>query len=69
LITEVLSFESFKALREQIQNYYFNNPEKPFCERFINPKTQVLLKRFSNYTNKNKLKQLKNEQYKTKYSE
>ena len=58
LITEVLPFESFKASREQIQNYYYNNPEKPFCERFINPKLEVLLKRFSNYTNKNKLKHL-----------
>ena len=58
LITEVLPFESFKASREQIHNYYYNNPEKPFCERFINPKLEVLLKRFSNYTNKNKLKHL-----------
>ena len=61
LITKVLPFESFKASREQIQNYYYNNPEKPFCERFINPKMEVLLKRFSNYTNKNKLKHLENE--------
>jgi len=63
LITEVLPFKSFKASREQIQNYYYNNPEKPFCERFINPKMQVLLKQFSNCTNKNKLKHLENEQY------
>lgn len=68
LITEVLPFESFKGSRKQIQNYYFNNPEKPFCERFINPKLEVLLKQFSNYTNQNKLKHLKNEQYKTEYS-
>ena len=61
LITEVLPFESFKASREQIQNYYYNNPEKPFCERFINPKLEVLLNRFSNYANQNKLKHLKNE--------
>ena len=58
LITEILPFESFKASREQIQNYYYSNPEKPFCETFINPKLQVLLKRFSNYANQNKLKHL-----------
>ena len=68
LITEVLPFKSFKASREQIQNYYYNNPEKPFCERFINPKLQLLLNQFSNYTNQNKLKHLKNEQCQTEYS-
>ena len=68
LITEVLAFKSFKASREQIQNYYYNNPEKPFCERFINPKLELLLNRFSNYTNQNKLKHLENEQYQTEYS-
>lgn len=63
LITEVLSFESFKASREQIQNYYYNNPQKPFCERFINPKLQMLLKRFSSYTDGNKLNHLSHEKY------
>ncbi|MDG1728993.1 MAG: peptide-methionine (S)-S-oxide reductase [Algibacter sp.] len=61
LITQVFSFDRFKISREQIQNYYFSNPEKPFCERFINPKLEILLKQFSNYTNQNKLKHLKNE--------
>ena len=68
LITEVLPFKSFKVSRKQIQNYYYNNPEKPFCERFINPKLEFLLNRFSNYTNQNKLKHLNYEQYKTEYS-
>ena len=61
LTTKVLPFESFKASREQIQNYYFNNPEKPFCESFINPKLKVLLNQFSNAVNQEKLKHLKNE--------
>ena len=69
LTTKVLPFESFKASREQIQNYYFNNPKKPFCESFINPKLKVLLNQFSNAVNQEKLKHLKNEQYKTEYSE
>lgn len=55
LITQVFPFQSFKESREQIQNYYYNNPEKPFCERFINPKLEVLLKQFSNYVNQNKV--------------
>lgn len=68
LITKVLPFQSFKGSRKQIQNYYFNNPEKPFCETFINPKLKILLSQFSNYAHQNKLKYLKNEQYKTQYS-
>lgn len=55
LITQVFPFHSFKSSREQIQNYYYKNPEKPFCETFINPKLKILLNQFSNYTNQNKL--------------
>jgi len=69
LITEVLPFKSFKASREQITNYYFKDPKKPFCETFISPKLQVLLRQFSTYTNPNKLKHLNNEKHKTQYSE
>ena len=47
LITEVLPFSEFKASREQITNYYYKNPEKPFCKNFIDPKLKLLLKRFS----------------------
>ena len=68
LITKVYLFDSFKGSREQIQNYYYSNPEKPFCETFINPKLKILLKQFSNYANHNQLKHLKNEQYQTEYS-
>ena len=30
-ITEVLPFQNFKPSREAIINYYYSNPEKPFC--------------------------------------
>jgi peptide-methionine (S)-S-oxide reductase len=69
LITQVFSFSKFKASRAQIQNYYYSNPKKPFCESFINPKLQVLLSKFSKYTNQNKLKHLKNESRETNYKE
>lgn len=69
LITQILPFERFKASREQIQNYYYSNPEKPFCERFINPKLQILLQKFSKYTNQNKLKHLADASRAIKYSE
>ncbi|KAA5828027.1 peptide methionine sulfoxide reductase [Algibacter amylolyticus] len=68
VITEVLPFASFKASRAQIQNYYYSNPEKPFCETFINPKLKVLLSKFLKYTNQERLKHIKNEQFKAEYS-
>lgn len=58
LITEVLSFSEFKASREQITNYYYKNPEKPFCKSFIDPKLKVLLNRFSKETDFKKVAHL-----------
>lgn len=48
VVTQVLRFLTFKASRESIQNYYQKNPDKPFCETYINPKIRLLLKKFSN---------------------
>lgn len=58
LITKVYPFQSFKASRDDIQNYYIKNPEKPFCETFINPKLKLVLERFSKHANMEKLKHL-----------
>lgn len=46
-ITEALLFSEFKPSREQITNYYYKNPEKPFCKSFIDPKLKLLLDQFS----------------------
>jgi len=51
LITKVYPFSEFKASRDAIQNYYQKNPEKPFCERFINPKLKLLQDKFSHHVN------------------
>lgn len=48
-ITKVLPFSEFKASREAIQNYYQKNPNKPFCERYIHPKLQLLRNSHSKY--------------------
>lgn len=70
VVTQVLPFSEFKASREVIQNYYEKNPEKPFCETFINPKLKLLLQQFSVYTNHDKLKHLIiDEKQETQYSE
>lgn len=59
LITQVFPFQTFKASRDEITNYYYNNPKKPFCESFINPKLKLLLSQFSSVVNPEKLKHLK----------
>lgn len=49
IITKVLPFSSFRPSAEQFQNYYAKNPEKPFCERYIAPKLDFLLKEYRTY--------------------
>ena len=68
LITQIFPFKTFKGSRQEITNYYYNNPDKPFCESFINPKLKILLNQFSAYANQDKLKHLKNAKYQTEYS-
>jgi peptide-methionine (S)-S-oxide reductase len=46
LITEVYGFKEFKISPEPFQNYYLKNPNKPFCKTYIDPKLQMLLRRF-----------------------
>ncbi len=55
IITEVLPFVSFKGNEAHFLNYYYKDPQKPFCETYINPKLRLLLKEFSTYANKEKL--------------
>jgi peptide-methionine (S)-S-oxide reductase len=59
LITQVFPFQTFKASRAEINNYYYNNPKKPFCESFINPKLKLLLDQYLSVVNLEKLKHLK----------
>lgn len=58
LITEILPFNNFKPSRLQIQNYYYSNPKKPFCETFINPKLKILQSKYNSHINQGKLKHL-----------
>lgn len=60
LVTSVYPFNDFKASRETIQNYYQKNLQKPFCEKFINPKLRLLLSRFSKHVQIEKLDHLIN---------
>jgi peptide-methionine (S)-S-oxide reductase len=49
IITQVLEFKDFKPSSEEFQNYYQSNPNKPFCEKYINPKLTLISKEFSQY--------------------
>ncbi len=55
IITQVLPFKDFKPSREAITNYYYSNPQKPFCEQFINPKLKLILSTYGKYADKKKL--------------
>ena len=58
LITQVLPFSSFEPSREEIANYYYNNPEKPFCETYIKPKLKLLLQQFGRFVDYDKVRHL-----------
>ena len=47
LITEIIPFKSFKPVDEKFRDYYYSNPEKPFCQAFIVPKLRKLQKSYS----------------------
>ncbi len=47
IITQVLPYQKFKRNQEDYLNYYYSNPDKPFCRSYINPKLNKLVKKFS----------------------
>ena len=47
IITQILPYKDFKASRDSLQDYYLKNPEKPFCQKYIHPKLELLRKDFS----------------------
>ena len=55
IITEILPYASFKSSLEMHQNYYYQNPEKPFCKNYIDPKLRLLLEKFSSHVDHKKV--------------
>ena len=47
IIMQVLPYAAFKASLPQHLNYYYANPDKPFCNVYIHPKIQFLRTKFS----------------------
>lgn len=59
IITKVLPYADFKINTELFLDYYYKNPEKPFCENIINPKLKLILQKFAKTVDHDKLKHLK----------
>jgi peptide-methionine (S)-S-oxide reductase len=55
IITQVLPFDSFKANKDELQNYLYNSPNKPFCQTYIHPKLKLLLTHYKRHVNTQKL--------------
>ncbi|MCZ4408458.1 peptide-methionine (S)-S-oxide reductase [Cryomorphaceae bacterium 1068] len=58
IITEVLYFKDFRLNSEEYRDYYHNNPEKPFCQKFIEPKLNRLLEKYSSSFKRKRTAQL-----------
>lgn len=58
LITQALPAGEFKHSPQKYQNYYYSNPQKPFCEVRINPKLSKLLTHYRDNVDSNKLSHL-----------
>jgi peptide-methionine (S)-S-oxide reductase len=49
IITQILPFKDFKPSIEASQNYYIKNSQKPFCKKYIHPKLDLILRKFSSH--------------------
>ncbi|MDX2319648.1 MAG: peptide-methionine (S)-S-oxide reductase [Moritella sp.] len=55
LITRAYAFNQFKPSDAAIQNYYYSDPQRPFCENIITPKLNKLLESHGNLIDKAKV--------------
>jgi len=56
IITEVLPYVSFKTNKAKFLSYYYTNPKRQFCQRYINPKLQLLIENYSEHIDAKKLR-------------
>lgn len=47
LVTMVLPHKAFKPSDERFQNYYASDPERPFCQAYIDPKLRLIREQFA----------------------
>lgn len=58
IITQILNFGGFRENTTEFQNYFYQNPEKPFCRRYIQPKLKKITEQFPGELNLNRLSAL-----------
>lgn len=56
MLTRVEEAGDFIPCDDEKQNYYFNHPERPFCEGQIMPKLKILLAKFGDHVSADKRK-------------
>jgi peptide-methionine (S)-S-oxide reductase len=61
IITKVLTFNEFKLNKEDQLNYLYSRKDNQFCTRYIHPKLSLLMSRFSDKVNKDKLQQIESQ--------
>lgn len=49
LVTQVLPFVDSRAAHERYRNYYGRAPDKPFCQRYIDPKLDKLRSEYAGF--------------------
>ncbi|GAB6260726.1 peptide-methionine (S)-S-oxide reductase [Photobacterium sp. R1] len=54
VLTEALRIDTFEPSRQALQDYFYRNPQRPFCQARISPKLNYLLKQFGAYVDGNK---------------
>ena len=55
LITRAYTFNQFKPSDGSMQNYYYSDPQRPFCENIITPKLKKLFASHAHLMDKDKL--------------
>lgn len=58
LVTKILPLVSFKTNSAEYLNYYYKDPERKFCQTYIGPKMNLLLRDYSQYIKSSKLKHI-----------
>ena len=55
IITKILPLLEFKLNDEKYQNYYYSNPDKPFCRNYVDKKLRLLLDEFSEHAKQDEI--------------
>jgi peptide-methionine (S)-S-oxide reductase len=58
VITKIIPFKRFRLNKQNYLNYYYSNPDKPFCQNIVNPKLKILMHRFAKQADAEKLAHL-----------